>query len=34
MVICVRKYDRYIVKKLNENLEKLKVNNFGGAENG
>ena len=34
MVICVRKYDRYIVKKLNEKLENLKVNDFGGAENG
>ena len=34
MVICVRKYDRYIVKKLNEKLEKLKVHDFGGAENG
>ena len=34
MVICVRKYDRYVVKKLNEKLEKLKVNNFVGAENG
>ena len=34
MVICVRKYDRYIVKKLNEKLEKLKVNDFGGAKNG
>ena len=34
MVICVRKYDRYIVKKLNVKLEKLKVNKFGGAENG
>ena len=34
MVICVRKYDRYIVKKLNEKLEELKVNDFGSAENG
>ena len=34
MVIWVRKYDKYIVKKLNEKLEKLKVNDFGGAENG
>ncbi len=38
IVYCVRKYDRYIVNKLNEKLKKLKIDNkknsFGGNING
>ena len=36
IVYCVRKYDKHIVNKLNENLEKLKTynKNSGGSENG
>lgn len=36
IVFCVRKYDKHIVNKLNENLEKLKIDNKnnGGSENG
>lgn len=36
IVYCVRKYDKHIVNKLNENLEKLKTDNknSGGSENG
>lgn len=38
IVYCVRKYDRYIVNKLNEKLKKIKIDNkknsFGGNING
>ena len=36
IVYCVRKYDKHIVNKLNENLGKLKIDNKnnGGCENG
>lgn len=35
ILYCVRKYDKHIVNKLNENLEKLKIDNKnnGGSEN-
>ncbi len=34
MLYCVKKYDKHIVNKLNENLEKLKIDNKnnGGSE--
>lgn len=38
IVYCVRKYDKYLVAKLNKELENLKTsnekNNIGGSENG
>ena len=38
IVYCVRKYDKYLVAKLNKELENLKTsnekNNIGGNENG
>lgn len=38
IVFCVRKYDRYIVNKLNEKLKNIKINNkknnIGGNKNG
>lgn len=38
IVYCVRKYDKYLIAKLNKELENLKTsnekNNIGGSENG
>ena len=38
IVYCVRKYDKYLIAKLNKKLENLKINNeknnIGGSENG
>lgn len=34
IVYCVRKYDKHIVNKLNEKLERINNKNNGGSENG